>query len=137
MHICFVITTPFALNAFVAPVIHALVNCGWKVTVMVNTDAGPVSSGLLARVEVIHLDIARQISLRKDINALWVLTRTCQAHRFDIVHSITPKAGLLAMTASRLAGVPLRVHTFTGQVWATRRGPMRHLLRRQIGRAHV
>ena len=129
MHICFVITTPFALNAFVTPVIRALVERGWKVTVMVNTDAGPVSDGLLATVQVIPLDIARQISLRRDITALWVLLKTFHTCQFDIVHSITPKAGLLAMTASRLAGIKLRVHTFTGQVWATRRGSMRYLLR--------
>ena len=129
MHICFVITTPFALNAFVAPVIRALVRSGQKVTVVVNTDAGTVSGELSAIVQVIHLDVARQISLRKDITALWVLFRILHTQRFDIVHSITPKAGLLAMTASRLVRIKLRVHTFTGQVWATRRGPLRYLLR--------
>jgi glycosyltransferase involved in cell wall biosynthesis len=45
------------------------------------------------------------------------------------VHSITPKAGLLAMVASRVGGVPVRVHTFTGQVWATRSGLFRRVLR--------
>ncbi|HSC29022.1 MAG TPA: sugar transferase, partial [Vicinamibacterales bacterium] len=39
------------------------------------------------------------------------------------------KAGLLAMTAAWLTRVPVRVHTFTGQVWATRRGPSRVALK--------
>jgi glycosyltransferase involved in cell wall biosynthesis len=45
------------------------------------------------------------------------------------VHSFGPKAGLLATWAGGRAGVPARLHTFTGQVWASRRGPMRALLR--------
>ena len=50
--------------------------------------------------------------------------------RFDLVHSMTPKAGLLAMVAARVARVPVRLHTFTGQVWATRAG---FLARRSSG----
>jgi len=42
---------------------------------------------------------------------------------------MSPKAGLLAMAAAWLAGVSVRIHTFTGQVWATRAGLMRWLLR--------
>jgi hypothetical protein len=45
------------------------------------------------------------------------------------VISMTPKGGLLAMLAAWLAGVPRRVHCFTGQVWATRRGFSRWLLK--------
>jgi glycosyltransferase involved in cell wall biosynthesis len=57
------------------------------------------------------------------------LVRLFTAHRFRVVHSVTPKAGLLAMLAAWLARVPVRIHTFTGQVWATRRGTGRMLLR--------
>ncbi|MCS6293165.1 MAG: glycosyltransferase, partial [Nitrospira sp.] len=48
---------------------------------------------------------------------------------FTAVHSITPKAGLLAMLAARLAAIRLRHHTFTGQVWATKSGIARSLLK--------
>jgi glycosyltransferase involved in cell wall biosynthesis len=48
---------------------------------------------------------------------------------FALVHSVTPKAGLLAMTAARLAGVRHRIHTFTGQVWVTKKGGGRFLLK--------
>ena len=34
------------------------------------------------------------------------------------------------MLAGALAGVPVRVHTFTGQVWATRKGVARSILKR-------
>ena len=45
------------------------------------------------------------------------------------MHSITPKAGLLAMIASFLTRTPLRIHTFTGQVWATSSGSRRLILK--------
>jgi glycosyltransferase involved in cell wall biosynthesis len=42
--------------------------------------------------------------------------------KFEVVHSITPKGGFLSMLAARLAGIPYRVHTFTGQPWSTMTG---------------
>jgi glycosyltransferase involved in cell wall biosynthesis len=61
--------------------------------------------------------------------ALWKLFWLFRRYRFDLVHSVTPKAGLLAMTAAFLAGVNVRIHTFTGQVWATREGLSRWVLK--------
>ena len=40
--------------------------------------------------------------------------------KFDIVHSITPKAGFLNMLAAFLTGIPNRIHTYTGQVWVNK-----------------
>jgi lipopolysaccharide/colanic/teichoic acid biosynthesis glycosyltransferase/glycosyltransferase involved in cell wall biosynthesis len=57
------------------------------------------------------------------------LERVFRRERIDIVHSYTPKAGLIAMVAAWLARVPLRFHTFTGQVWYVRRGFTRLVLK--------
>ena len=46
-----------------------------------------------------------------------------------MIHSVTPKAGLLAQVAGWWCGIEMRVHTFTGQVWVTRKGFFRHLLK--------
>lgn len=129
MHVCFVLTTPFALNAFVAPVIRALINAGWQVTVITNATNSEIVGDLESRIEVIDMDIARAIAPWQDMRILWRLVRLFRTRRFDIVHSLMPKTGLLAMVASYAVGVPVRIHTFTGQVWATRRGPMRWFLR--------
>ena len=75
------------------------------------------------------IDIQRKISLGKDLRALVRLTRYFRAEGFDAVHSVTPKAGLLTAVAGFLAGVPHRIHIFTGQVWACRKGLMRWLLK--------
>ena len=45
-----------------------------------------------------------------------------------MVHSMTPKAGLLCMLAAWLTRVPRRVHTFTGLVWPTSTGMSRRIL---------
>lgn len=96
---------------------------------LVNTAAGKVSDVIAQGAEVIHLDIARDIAPFRDLKTVYALMRIFNARQFDMVHSVTPKAGLLAMLAARMTGIKLRVHTFTGQVWVTRRGGMRWLLR--------
>ena len=45
------------------------------------------------------------------------------------MHSSTPKAGLLAALAGVLARVPVRIHTYTGQVWVEMRGVPRNIMR--------
>ena len=129
MRVCFVVTTPFVLNGFVAPTIRSLLLRGDGVTVVVNTKASPISSDLLEKVEWVNIEIVRSINIVKDVTALWKLFLRFRQDRFDIVHSVTPKAGLLGMLAAMLARTPIRIHTFTGQVWATKRGHMRVLLR--------
>lgn len=126
--LCVVLTSPFVLNAFLLEQLAALAE-RYSVTVCVNIHESPVSPRLDGRVEVIHLDIPRRVDLWRDLRALRSLLRLMRTRRFDAVHSMTPKAGLLAMLAARIARVGSRSHVFTGQVWATRRGLSRCLLK--------
>lgn len=73
--------------------------------------------------------IMRQISIKSDLRALFALRKLFKMEQFVSVHSVTPKAGLLSAIAGWMAGVPHRVHIFTGQVWATKKGVMRILLK--------
>jgi len=77
----------------------------------------------------IDLDLNRKVSLLSDLCALFSLCRIFLAIKPDIVHSIMPKAGLISALAGFLCRVPVRMHTFTGQVWATQRGLKRELYR--------
>lgn len=70
----------------------------------------------------------RQISIVRDIKSLFALVRLFRKHKPDMVHSITPKAGLLAMTAAWIARVPIRVHSFTGLLFPTASGIKRLIL---------
>jgi|TARA_B110000879_G_scaffold211548_1_gene304628 glycosyltransferase involved in cell wall biosynthesis len=72
------------------------------------------------RCEVI--DIQRAISPGRDLLALIRLFFFFRRNRIQIAHSTTPKAGLVNALAAFLAGVPVRLHTFTGQPWVNMRG---------------
>ena len=73
--------------------------------------------------------IQRSIKLGADLKALFALRKIFKKENFDCVHSVTPKAGLLTSVAGWMAGVKKRVHIYTGQVWATRKGVMRTILK--------
>lgn len=73
-------------------------------------------------VKFVDIDINRKTSLIADSLALIALCRFFCSFKPDIVHSIMPKAGLLAALAGFICRVPIRIHTFTGQTWAVKRG---------------
>ena len=124
----FVATTPFAVNAFLRTHLLALAET-YEVTLCVNTTAYPLVDDVARAVQVRHIDIARKIAPGQDLRALFQLLRSFREIRPATVHSLTPKAGLLAMLAGLLAGVPWRFHTFTGQVWANKNGVGKLLLK--------
>jgi len=70
----------------------------------------------------VDIDLDRKINLVSDLLALFALCRFFLSYKPDIVHSIMPKAGLLTAIAGFICRVPVRMHTFTGQVWATETG---------------
>ncbi len=120
-HICVVATVPFAMRVFMGPHLAALA-CIYDITIVTSDNSNELL-GLCGRnVRVVPILIERKISLGKDLRALFKLWRVFRKEHFDAVHSITPKAGMLAMLAARLAGVRIRLHTFTGQVWVTQAG---------------
>jgi glycosyltransferase involved in cell wall biosynthesis len=79
-------------------------------------------------VPVRTVDMTRQISPGRDLRSLRELTGLMRAERPDLVHSYTPKAGLLAMLAARATGVPHRFHTVQGMPLVTAGGPKRLIL---------
>ncbi len=126
--ICIVVAAPLTLKAFMLGHLEALARIA-EVTVVANFTPEDASFPWPAEISRAAIPIARPIAPWADLLALLALLRLFRKDRFDLVHSITPKAGLLAMLAARLARVPLRLHSFTGQVWVTRAGLMRTLLK--------
>lgn len=80
-------------------------------------------------VRTITVKMERRISLKRDIVSLWQMYKVMRRERPWMVHSMTPKAGLMCMVAAWLARVPRRVHTFTGLVWPTATGLNRMILK--------
>ena len=79
-------------------------------------------------VRTIAVPMERHISLLKDLRSLWRMVRVFRREKPDIVHSITPKAGLVSMLAAWICRVPVRMHTYTGLVFPTATGLLRQVL---------
>lgn len=126
--IAFVVADPATARAFLGGHLRALAR-SYDVTLVGNSDDPGLLRSLGVEGDTVSVAIERRIRPLSDLRALFVLVRLFRRRRFDAVHSVTPKAGLLSMTAAALARVPLRTHTYTGQVWVTRIGPERTFLR--------
>ena len=79
-------------------------------------------------VRTVAVPMERHISPLKDLVSLYRLICLFHKEKPWMVHSLTPKAGLLAMLAGWLCGVPVRIHTFTGLVFPSAVGLKRRLL---------
>ena len=124
--ICFITAVPDSAYSFLRDHIIALKR-DYKVFYVSNE---PNENEIRVEHDGYHcVGIERGISVLKDIKALIQLSRYFRAERFDAVHSVTPKAGLLTAIAGFFAGVKVRIHVFTGQVWANKKGPIRWFLK--------
>lgn len=126
--ICYVVSSEMTVAAFLKDHIRAATNT-YHVSVVANTDDPDFLRKLSLGATLHPVAIVRPVAPWRDLQALRALVRLFRTEHFDIVHSVSPKAGLLAMLAGRLAGVHHCVHTFTGQVWATKHGWRRWLLK--------
>lgn len=79
-------------------------------------------------IRTIAVPMERHISLKNDFKSLLQLVKVFCKEKPFIVHSMTPKAGMLCMIAAWIVRVPRRVHTFTGLVWPTATGVKRKIL---------
>ena len=120
-------TVPQSLNAFCNGVLREL-SGEYDVVAVSSPGATLDEVGRREGVRTIAVPMARHISLVSDLRSLWQMWRVMRRERPDMVHSMTPKAGLICMMAAWLARVPRRVHTFTGLVWPTATGLKRRVL---------
>lgn len=82
-----------------------------------------------AGLRVESVEMKRQIAPLSDFRSLIALVKLMRREKPHIVHSVTPKAGLLCMLAARMAGVPVRIHSFTGLLFPTSKGIRRMILK--------
>lgn len=70
--------------------------------------------GIDNKIKTKHIELTRKITPLQDFKTLWQLYKFLKKEKPEIVHSHTPKAGIIGMLASKLAGVPNRLHTVAG-----------------------
>ena len=133
--ICRIATIPFFLVTQLKEQGEYFLEKGMKVN-MVSSDGPEVMK--LSDCKIVHevIDIRRNIDLINDFIALIKLFFYFKKNRFDLVHSTTPKAGLLTALAGYAANIPVVLHSFTGQQWINEKGIIFHISRfsdRMIG----
>lgn len=126
--ICFIASSPMTLRVFMRNHLEML-SKNYDITIVADFGLNNDCSDWISKVDCVSVKIVRNISFLSDICSCIALFSHFRSCRYDVVHSVTPKAGLLAMTSALCAGVPRRIHCFTGQVWATRKGFWRKLLK--------
>jgi hypothetical protein len=123
--ICRISTVPFFIVSQLKGQVEYLRDIGMNVLLV--SSEGPewsmVNIGHGLGVKIIN--ITRSLKPWRDFISLIKLIQLFFIHRFDIVHSTTPKAGLLTAIAAFISRTPVRLHTFTGQPWVTLQGLMR------------
>ena len=117
-----------SLYTFCEGILSELKGKGFEVVAISSPDADFEALREREGVRTIALPMERRMAPLKDLISLFRLICIFIKEKPDLVHSMTPKAGLLCMIASWLTRVPLRVHTFTGLVFPTAKGMTRRLL---------
>ncbi|MFT3795410.1 glycosyltransferase family 4 protein [Flavobacterium sp.] len=96
---------------------------------MVSSDQDYLEKvGKLQQCPVYHVEMTRKITPIQDLKSVWKLYRFLKKQQPFIVHSHTPKAGIVGMLAAKLAGVPHRLHTVAGLPLLEATGNKRKLL---------
>src|SRR5690606_32425078 len=79
-------------------------------------------------VEIFPIEMTRQITPFQDLKSVYQLYKFLKKEKPLIVHTHTPKAGIVGMLAAKLAKVPIRLHTVAGLPLMEAKGVKRKIL---------
>ena len=107
-------TVPMSLKFLLPGQMKFMQTHGFEV-LMISADGDEIAD-VIANEDCPHIVVpmTRKITPIKDLACLWELIKIFKKERPDIVHTHTPKAGLLGMLAAKLSGVKVRIHTVAG-----------------------
>jgi glycosyltransferase involved in cell wall biosynthesis len=127
--ILLVSTVPQTLWYFARPHWAAMKECGYDI-IAVSSPGLFLNRCLQAGVSAVFaIPLHRAITPVRDLAAVVRMSLIVMRVRPLIVHTYTPKGGLIGMIAATVAGVRTRVYTFNGAVWLAGPGWKRCLLR--------
>ncbi len=109
-----IVTKPISFEKLLTGQMHFMQQNGCKVTMVCSNLAKLAAVSNEEGCDYFAISMTRQITPLKDLKALYKLWRVLKKHKPDIVHTHTPKAGLLGMCAAKLAGIKVRLHTVAG-----------------------
>ncbi len=80
------------------------------------------------QIRVVPISMSRKITPFQDLKSLWKIYWLLKKEKPAMVHTHTPKAGIIGMVAARLANIPIRVHTVAGLPLMEATGTKRKIL---------
>ena len=122
-------TVPLALRNLLRGQMKFMSEHGFDVTMISAYGSGFEEVINIEQCPYIIVPMTRRITPLRDLQCLFKLYRIFKKIKPDIVHSHTPKAGLLGMIAAALCGIKIRIHTVAGLPLMTERGFKLKLLR--------
>jgi lipopolysaccharide/colanic/teichoic acid biosynthesis glycosyltransferase/glycosyltransferase involved in cell wall biosynthesis len=120
-------TVPISLKLLLAGQLNFFKTNGFEV-LAVSGDGPEIVNNTIDGTPHIAVPMTRRITPIQDLICLYRLVRIIKWFQPDIVHTHTPKAGLLGMMAARICGVPIRMHTVAGLPLMEKTGALRWLL---------
>ena len=129
--VAFIATTPFFLISQLKDFLDYLNNDGKFEIYIFTTHRDSFLSDykrLSERFKIYPIRLDRNISILSDIFALFKLIYYFITLNIDIIHSFTPKGGLIASLAGFISFRKLRIHSYTGQPWVTKTGFLKKIM---------
>lgn len=120
--IAHITTVGMSLRYLLLGQLRALEADGYHITAISSPDID-ANSVIEAGIRHLPIPISRRLTPLADLVSLWRLYRHMRREHFTIVHTHTPKPGLLGQVAARLAGVPIVINTVHGYYFHERTSP--------------
>ncbi|HQW84443.1 MAG TPA: glycosyltransferase family 4 protein [Ferruginibacter sp.] len=122
-------TVPMALRYLLHGQMSFMANQGFDV-VMISADGKELAEVIeMEKCRHMIVPMTRKITPWQDLKCLWKLIKIFKKEKPDIVHTHTPKAGLLGMVAARICAVKCRIHTVAGLPMMVEKGNKYRLLK--------
>jgi glycosyltransferase involved in cell wall biosynthesis len=125
--VLFVGNVGLVINSFIKGYIIELAKL-YDVYLLYNQNSEPRDLNFPDNVHLVHYDIQRKFNF-SDLYFFFKLFKFMKKNRIDVTISITPKVGFVTNLAAFMAGVSIRIHFFTGQIWINLKGFKRSVLK--------
>jgi glycosyltransferase involved in cell wall biosynthesis len=128
--VAIIITTPLAIKFFLKFIIAEFEK---KYSVIIMTDTSldfGIMNTFSNNIKIIDIKIKRKINVIYDLRTFFILLKHFNRENISVVYCVTPKAGLVGIVASKIMKIPVRIHNFTGQVWKTKKGIYKYILKK-------
>lgn len=109
-----VTTVPQSLRGLLKGQLKFMSQSGFEVLGVSSSGEALYEVSINEEINIYKVEMTRTIAPIKDLKALWDFYQLCKREKPLIVHSHTPKAGIIGMLGAKLAGVPIRLHTVAG-----------------------